>query len=431
MVAPAYHANVLVVGAGPVGMLAAALLRQQGLNVEIVDEEWRAGTQSYALALHPHSLHLLAQLGLVEHVIKMGYRVDRLALYDGPTRAAEIKLSALPGEFPYVIVLRQDVLEHLLEQHLKKLNLPIGWRRRVSALLPQDDYVLSTIDELAKESAGYAMSTTEWVIDASRTMAFDYVIGADGYRSLVRRTLSIPYETVAPPEFFAIFEFNCTQDLQHEVRVVFHEDTVNVLWPLPGSKCRWSFQLRDVDFPPESHIKDRIAQKIGSEFYPLLNQGDLDTLLWTRAPWFSTAIGEITWAIAVRFERRLAREFGEGRCWLAGDAAHLTGPIGVQSMNVGLREAADLATAFSQILRYGASADILEQFNRDRVAEWRLLQGLEGELLPTENTPAVISRRLSQLLSCLPASADDLVHMAGQLGLQVSTPGPIPTHIHA
>src|SRR6266516_150270 len=103
--------EVLVAGAGPVGMITAILLAENGIRVKVVDKESSTATHSYACALHPGSLQLMEQIGLAEDIIKMGRRVDTVGLYDGKRRRAEIKLSGLAGDFPFVVVLPQRALK--------------------------------------------------------------------------------------------------------------------------------------------------------------------------------------------------------------------------------------------------------------------------------------------------------------------------------
>ena len=97
-----------------------------------------------------------------------------------------------------------------------------------------------------------------------------------------------------------------------------------------------------------------------------------------RAPWFGERIKHIDWRIVVRFEQRMAASFGRGRVWLAGDAGHLTGPAGMQSMNVGLREAKGLTDIMADALGGNESTQQFEDYNQQRQAEWRQLLGLTG-----------------------------------------------------
>ena len=122
------------------------------------------------------------------------------------------------------------------------------------------------------------------------------------------------------------------------------------------------------------------------------------------------------WFTQVMFEHRVVRQFGRERTWLVGDAAHQTGPVGVQSMNVGMAEAVSLAGHLRRILREKAPLKTLEACDREWQAEWRRLLGLDGGLKPRKETAPWLRERASRLLSCLPASQDDLARLALQLG---------------
>jgi 2-polyprenyl-6-methoxyphenol hydroxylase-like FAD-dependent oxidoreductase len=140
-----------------------------------------------------------------------------------------------------------------------------------------------------------------------------------------------------------------------------------------------------------------------------------------RAPWFSSsAIKEISWWTHVLFEHRVVTGFGNGRCWLAGDAAHQTGPIGAQSMNVGLLEADLLATGLRKVLRDKAPIDTLAGYNQQCQARWRQLLGLSGGLKAAATVNPWVSDCVARLLPCVPGSDQDLVRLVAQLGLTIS-----------
>ena len=138
-----------------------------------------------------------------------------------------------------------------------------------------------------------------------------------------------------------------------------------------------------------------------------------------RATWFRGRIDQINWRIMVRFERRLAKLFGQNRVWLAGDAGHLTGPAGMHSMNVGLREALDLAAILAGVLRQGNSTDKLQDYNRQRIAEWRSLLGLGDGLMPLDQADSWVRRCSDRLLPCIPASGADLDALLRQIRLSL------------
>jgi len=410
--------EVLIVGAGPVGMFAALTLVEKGIRVTIADNECRRGAHSYALALHPRSLRLLDSLGILSDVLERVYQIRSIALYDNKTRRAEMRIPSQEEPSLPLAVMRQDVWEDVLEKALRRVGVKVLWNHAVSKLETQDDRVVATIDKMVTESIGYAVARTERLIAKSYDVAVPFVIGADGHRSLVRRSLDIDFPDLGGTQHFAVFEFESDVDLGHEMRIVMSDHTTDVLWPLPHGHCRWSFQLLDFSAPETTRTKKHAPVEIGSAQYPVLDEDNLRRLVAERAPWFESQIKNIHWRIVVRFERRLADAFGEGRVWLAGDAGHLTGPVGMQSMNVGLSEAKELADVMAGILRDGASAEQLEDYSRQRVAEWRCLLGLEGGLRPEDQTDPWVRQYSDRLLPCVPACAADLATLTQQLRLK-------------
>jgi 2-polyprenyl-6-methoxyphenol hydroxylase-like FAD-dependent oxidoreductase len=408
--------EALVVGAGPVGMLTALLLAEAGIAVGVIDEESRQAARSYACALHPHSLELLDRLGLARELIADGQRIETLAFYEGAERRAEVHLSKLATEFPFLLVTPQSALEEALERGLRQhAHVEVRWNHRLSSVREENGAVVATIDKLVETARGYIVPTWDWVVGKTLQTRVDFLIGADGHNSYVRRALGIEYEGVSAPEAFEVYEFETDIALSPSVAVVLDKTSTNVMWPLTGQRCRWSFQLpsvQDTEFP----TKER------SGFVILPSSPDqtrqrVQTLLRERAPWFKGSVGDLGWSSQVEFEHRLAKQFGRGHVWLAGDSAHQTGPVGMQSMNVGLREAEQLANAVRRVLRDAASVDILEAYNQSCRAEWQRLLGVTGRLKPGPKVNAWAKEGAARILPCLPAGAEGIGSLASQLGL--------------
>lgn len=412
--------EVLVIGAGPVGLFTALTLARRGVDVEIIDQEWRAAAHSYALALHPSSLLLLDEIGLIGEVLDQAYQIHTIGLYDSNDRKAEIRLSELDTKYPFVAVMPQSVIENLLVEALDRSGVQVKWNHVASVIRPRPDKVDITVDQLEKESMGYPIARTEWVVARNKEYQVPFAIGADGYHSNVRQAAGINFPQIGEPQQFAVFEFETDADFHGEMRIVMNEYGTNVLWPLDDGYCRWTFELEDFEVPPVSRSKDRFIVQLGDAAFPVLAAAELEPLLKARAPWFKGSIEEIHWRICVRFERRLASAFGKGRLWLAGDSGHMTGPVGVQSMNVGFREAYDLAGRIAAILRHEKQLGDLEAYSIERITEWRQLLGLDAALSPGFDTDPWIAERAPNLLACLPASGKDLEHLARQLKLSYS-----------
>jgi 2-polyprenyl-6-methoxyphenol hydroxylase-like FAD-dependent oxidoreductase len=411
--------EVLVVGAGPVGLLTAIVAAEAGLAVKIIDQESRTTARSYACALHPHTLKLLDGMGLAAAMVDQGRRIETVAFYDHESRRAELKVSELGGAFPFLLILPQSAVEEVLEQRLHKAGVTVNWHHRFDGCEEQGDRVTATVEELGGTATGYIVPHWETVVVKRIPVRAQFVVGADGHASLVRHCLGIENLRVAEPEFFAAYEFEADGPTEPEVRVVLDDTTTNVLWPLAGYRCRWTFQLIKTKgaggFPEKERRPGRFAEpKVDEEIRQYV-----ELVARQRAPWFTAKLRALTWCTDVVFEQRVVQQFGRKRCWLAGDAAHQTGPAGVQSMNVGMSEAAALAGILRRILREQASLEALEAYDREGQEEWRRLLGLGGGLKTRANTSAWVSERRARILRCLPGSGADLTRLAAQLQLDV------------
>ncbi len=414
------NAEVLVVGAGPVGMTTALLLAERGVRAALIDGAGGTAAQSYACALHPHSLELLDRFGLSAEILEWGRRIDTVAFYEGPSRRAEIRFSELATKFPFIVVLPQNALEWLLERTLNRLaGIKVNWHHRLADLRSRSTGVVATVDELGGTSLGYIVPHWEVTVQNTTQVSAAYLVGADGHGSLVRRCLGIEFEQAGEPELFAVFEFESGAELGSEVRVVLDESTTNVLWPLPGGRCRWSFQVACQEPGEEFPAKDRRSVWVDDPVVDQQTKQHLQKLIQERAPWFTGNLKDLDWVSRVQFERRLAQRFGDGRCWLVGDAAHQTGPVGMQSFNVGLREADELAEAMHNTLRNGAAGRVFEVCEREWREEWQQLLGLKGALKVPGDADDWVKRRAAKILPCLPASGGDLVRCARQLQIEL------------
>jgi 2-polyprenyl-6-methoxyphenol hydroxylase-like FAD-dependent oxidoreductase len=390
--------EVLVVGAGPVGLVAALFLQQHGVRVEIIDMHQRTTQHSYALAIHPRTLEILDEAGLAEGLIGAGRKLTKVAYYEGRGRRAEIDYSRLPGKHPYLLVIRQSLLERAAEEALGQAKVKVLWGHRLQRLDINSADLQAEVAKLDQVAAGYPIARSEWVVARSETIRPAYVIGADGYDSAVRRMSGIEMEELGAGQFFSVYEIEAAGELPAEVRVIFDPDFTSVYWPLEEGRCRWGFQIRDASEHAAS--MDRLEQ-----------------LIATRAPWCTARPTQIYWSTLGLFERRLARSLGTGRLWLAGDAAHQAAPIGVHSMNSGLAEARELAARIARILRAGGSPSLLEEFATETRTAWQRLGGARPATHALPEADTWVRQIAPRILTCIPASGHDLETLLEQIGL--------------
>jgi 2-polyprenyl-6-methoxyphenol hydroxylase-like FAD-dependent oxidoreductase len=393
--------EVLVVGAGPVGLVAALCLQEYGVRVDIVDTRTRTTQRSQALAIHPRTLRMLDDLGLSAPLIAGGRKVTTVAYYEGRDRRAAIDYSALASDHPYLLVVRQSLLERAAEEALRRLKLRVLWSHRLQALAVDGAKIHAEIATLDSVAAGYAVAGTASVVTRSRTVDPAYVIGADGYDSAVRRMAGIEMSQHGGAQIFSVYEIEAMGDLPGEVRVMLDRDSTSVYWPLEDGGCRWGFQIPDASQHETSMERLRL-------------------LIGTRAPWCSAHPTQIYWSTVVSFDSRLACRFGNGGVWLAGDAAHHAGPVGVHSMNSGLVEARELAGRIARIRNARGTPSLLEDFAAETHAQWQSLLDAGRTVRALADADPWVRQHAARILNCMPASGDDLEPLLEQIGLTMA-----------
>ena len=379
----ARQTDVLIVGAGPTGLLTAALLVRQGARVRILDQHWRAGAHSYGLALHPRSLELLEPLSLVPALLAQGRRIERVGLWDGERLRAEISLARLDTRYPFVLVLPQSVLEGELEERLIADGVNVQWNHRLERLHEDAEHVAA---EIARSGSTEVERTT---------VRARFVVGADGYHSAVREHLGYRFEQHAPLVTFSIFEIVGQEDAGDELVLSFRGPLASVMWPMPGSRRRFGFEI--------AHA---------GQHEPALAR--LNELIRERMPFLTPARGELAWSTVAQFDRRLAAGLGRGRAWLVGDALHLTSPLGVQSLNAGLVDAHEIARRLGDIARGACGLDTLATYETERRAELVRLFGAVPRGAP-RSASEWTRERFADIVPALPATGPHLDTLLEQL----------------
>ncbi|MGC4117856.1 MAG: NAD(P)/FAD-dependent oxidoreductase [Myxococcales bacterium] len=407
--------QVLVSGAGPVGLVTALYLNRRGVRVALVDEQMRTTARSYACAIHPQTLELLDEIGVASELISRGQRVDSFAYYDGSERKVEAKYGQLGGRFPFLLIVPQPLLEDALEKRLLAERVAVQWSHRLAKVEVVQDKARVLLHKLEHGTIGYSVARTAWTVTKEDETEVPFVVGADGHRSIIRRQLGIEFAEAAPAQTFGVWEFMAEGAAISEARVGLGEGKACVLWPMGQGWYRFGFEVEPGEAVEGRPEKSRQIALAGDTRHEYLDRGRLVKLIAERAPWFQLAVKDVAWSMAIRFERRLAETFGRGPAWIVGDAAHVAPPVSVQSMNRGLFEAKTLAVELESVARTGASGDRLEAWAKARRGEFEAL--LKNPITAAADA-SPFAREWAKLVGdSLPVSGDDRAKLLAQVGL--------------
>ncbi|SDT19004.1 2-polyprenyl-6-methoxyphenol hydroxylase [Streptomyces sp. TLI_053] len=352
--------EVLVVGAGPVGLTAAAELRRRGVGCRIVDRLEQPQPYAKAVGIQPRTLEVWEAMGLVGPVLDEAVPLlGQLTFVDGePGPRLELEL---PAEVPYrFAALPQDTTERLLTEHLAGFGTRV---ERGTELLGLDQGLDRDDDHVRAELA---------TPDGPAVLRARYVLGCDGAHSRVRRAIGVGFAGDAFPERYMLGDVEVDWDLPrgYGVRCLRRTgdgtpDDVLVCIPLPGHR-RYRMSML-VPAGPEEAADGSAAEEVTHGLAGGRGPGlaDIQAVLDRLSPRPATA-GALRWSSVFRISHRLADRYRVGRVFLAGDAAHIHPPTGAQGMNTGVQDAWNLAWKLALALRGVAAEGLLDSYHAER-----------------------------------------------------------------
>jgi 2-polyprenyl-6-methoxyphenol hydroxylase-like FAD-dependent oxidoreductase len=319
---------ILVVGAGPVGLMAACELSRRGAPVRIVDCAETPTDKSKALGMHARTLELLDSMGIADRFVAAGRRIHGMnALADGK-RIVHVELHDIQSPFPFVLAIPQADTERLLRERLAELGVQVERGVKLASLAQDESGATATLERSGAREAA----------------RFSWVVGCDGAHSTVRHELSLPFDGVPYEERFVLADvvMECALP-EDEVSAFLAPDGVAALFPLPAGRWRVIF---------EAPIDEPTAE-------------DVARLLRDRgAP--PVVIRQIHWIAPFRIHRRIVPRYRVGRAFVAGDAAHIHSPVGGQGMNTGMQDAFNLAWKLALVASGAARPSLLDSYDAER-----------------------------------------------------------------
>lgn len=306
-------ADIIVIGAGPVGMLAALLSAQQGLNVLLLEQSAKRHIQSRANGISPSSLEILSQLGLAEVFIKHGVAVRVSEAYGRSMRLGRIDFAGLRSDFPFILSIPQNMTETLLEEAVLAATSVRFLRGHQVTNCSEEDHAV--VSGNCSESGTFSFTG-------------QYVLACDGGKSAVRKSLGIPFEGAPERYTYLMGDYEDTTGWGEKALFFLTGRGSVESFPLPEGKRR--YVVRTPRF-----IKEYTTGYLGRE-------------LFNRAGINVDGVRQF-WESGFGVQRFMAGSFCKGRFFLCGDAAHLMSPVGGQNMNTGFADA-ELAAWLTKIL---------------------------------------------------------------------------------
>ena len=370
------QAEVVVVGAGPVGLAVAVGLRLHGHDVVVVDQQAAGANTSRACVIHPRTLEVLEQLGLTKRIVDLGLELEDFAIRAGDRKLIPVGFADLPTDYPFVTMIPQPVTEQVLLERLEELG--------GSVLRP---YAATGLTQTADGA--------EVTLDNGDVIKAQYVVAADGMNSTIRELagLRMPGNTLQIS--CSLVDVRVDGGLPvDEVALYFGSAGLLVVAPLPDGSFRLVAEVHDAPEHPDLAYAQR--------------------LLTDRGPRKAhPKVTEVVWGSRFRIHERVADTYRAGRVLLAGDAAHTHSPAGGQGMNLGLRDAVTLADALSTALSGDDSS--LDAYVTNSRAEAVRVIGLAHRLTRIANVPRAIRPLRNAVLTLIGRASNTQNALAKQL----------------
>ena len=332
--------DVLIVGAGPTGLALACQLSRYGIDSLIIETNKSITPFSKAIGVQARTLEIYEQLDLAEKAVEQGTIAGKGRLIVAGEVRGEIEVSQLGQDlspYPFVLMLEQSKNERLLYDYLKSQGREVTWQTTLKSLSQNESHVIAKVE--SEEGL-------------SQTIQARYLVGCDGPKSLTRHALGLSFAGSTFERTFYVADAKVDWGFSHDaVHICLSPESFVVFFPLKGESRYRIVGVFPEEFAksPDEVMYEEIEARIKEEAKLQLEIRDVE--------WFST----------YKVHTRHVNRFSEGRCFLAGDAAHIHSPAGAQGMNTGIQDSYNLAWKLAFVLKDRADEKLLETYNEERL----------------------------------------------------------------
>jgi 2-polyprenyl-6-methoxyphenol hydroxylase-like FAD-dependent oxidoreductase len=332
--------DVLVAGAGPVGLMMAAELARYGVSVRIVEKNPQRTDKSKAIIVWSRTLELMDRMGCSQDFLSTGLKVTGVKISAGREQIAHITFDSAATAYPFGLMVPQNETERLLDEHLNSFGVKVERTVELMQFTQQKDKVTSTLH--------HADGSEE-------TLETTWLVGCDGAHSIVRHELGMEFtgSTQTSDWMLADLHINGTLAPVDTMNAFWHSDGVLIIFPIVPGRYRVIADLGLTD--PNKPRPDPTLEEV---------QAVLDE----RGPG-GMQVSDPIWLATFHINERKVAQYQSGRVFMAGDAAHIHSPAGGQGMNTGMQDACNLAWKLASVV-HGTCAEnpVLESYSPERSA---------------------------------------------------------------
>lgn len=327
----AIDTDVLIVGAGPVGLFLANECARRGLKWRLVEANATQSEHSKALAIFPRTLEIFDMAGLIDPFLEKANRVTSVAVMTHERTIAQMRFAPEETPYSFVAMVPQDVTEKLLVEALRRKGGDVEYETRFVSAIEQGDHVDATLDK-----KGEPIKLTA-----------SFVVGCDGAHSAVRHLLNLPFEGAEYNDSFILADVESNDTLpSDELQLCPNEHGPVAIFPMSATRRRVIAIIDKIEGDaPSLELVQRIVAERGPSGFEV------------RA---------LRWSTYFRIHHRQVSHLRVGRMFVAGDAAHIHSPFGGQGMNTGLHDVWNLAWKLDFVLHGHGTEELLDSYSAER-----------------------------------------------------------------